>query len=301
VKRLLIVLLILAAFVLGIWTGRHLHQPEPIVGEVPLLDRDYYPEVISLIKSAESTIHIVMFELFFYPDYPDSKTNLLLAELVNAQSRGVDVRVCLEGGEEFLGEDFVEKQLRGYRYLEKHGVGVRVDPEGVTSHAKLLVVDGNRVVVGSTNWSYYALDRNAETNVLIRSAALASRFDDYFDKLWKRSSSLELEGPSEGSHPYEGESDITKLLRNPDGWDGKRMKVSGEVVDLEKKRSRSGNLYSTFSLSDDVGNWIKVFKWGHPEIENGDWIEAEGIFRREKRVGKYTFYNELEADLISRR
>jgi len=301
VKRVLIVLLILAAFIAGIWTGRHLHQPEPAVGEVPVLDRDYYPEVVSLIKSAENTVHILMFELFFYPDYPESKTNLLLSELVNAHSRGVDVKVCLEGGEEFLGEDFLEKQLRGYRYLEEHGIDVRVDSEGVTSHAKLLVVDGSGVVVGSTNWSYYALEKNAETNVFIRSVALASRFEKYFDRIWKRSSPLQLGSLSEGSRRFQGGSEIAKLLGDPDAWDGKRMKISGEVVDFENKRSRSGNLYSTFSLSDGVGNRIKVFKWGHPEIDNGDRVEAEGVFRREKRVGKYTFYNELEADIISRR
>lgn len=300
-KKVLISLLLLAVFLAGVWTGKYLHQPELPVGEVPVLDRDYYTQVISLIKSAESNVHILMFELFYYPEHPQSKTNFLLAELVNARSRGVDVKVCVEGGENYLGEDFLEKQLRGCGYLQEHGVDVRVDPKGITSHAKLLIVDEKAVVVGSTNWSYYALEKNSETNILIESTALASNFETYFDKIWKRSSPLNLGSPFGESRSLQGQSPIAKLLRNPDGWDGKRVRMPGSVVNLKKKRSRSGNLYSTFSLSDKEGNRVNVFKWGHPAIDDGEQIEVEGVFRKEKHVGKLIFYNELEAETISRK
>lgn len=296
-KRILIPVLLFAAFFSGIWTGRF-YQPSDTGIEVPVLDRDYYTEVLSLIKSAKSSVHILMFEIFYYPEYPESKTNLLLNELVNAQSRGLDVKVCMEGGEDYLGEEFWLKQLRAYGYLEDNGVEVRVDPKGITSHAKLLIVDSKTVILGSTNWSFYALEKNSETNILMESNSLAFSFESYFDRIWKSSSPLNLEDTLERSLELERQSPIAKLLMNPDDWDGERVRIYGEVINLKKRRSRSGNLYSTFYLSDKGGHRVKIFKWGHPKIDNGEHIEVEGVFRKEKRVGKLKFYNELEAEII---
>lgn len=294
-KKILFFVLILAAFLGGIWTGRHLSQPGYSGSEVPVLDRDYYDKALSLIRGADRTIHILMFELFYYPQHPESKTNILLQELVNAHRRGVNVKVCVEGGEDYLGEDFLRKQLRGYRYLKENGVEIRVDPKGVTSHAKLLIVDGRTVLLGSTNWSYHALEKNSETNVLVESPSLASSFEKYFNRIWKSSSTLNLEASLRSHSP------ISKILREPGSWDGKRVRISGEVAELKKRRSRSGNLYSTFYLSDGEGNRIKVFKWGHPDVDNGEQVEVEGVFKKEKRIGKLSFYNELEAETITRR
>jgi hypothetical protein len=299
-KRAIPVSLIIA-FLAGVWAGRRFYESPDTVLEVPIVDRDYYSEVISVIRNAQRSVHLLMFEIFYYPEFPGSKVNDLIDELANAHSRGVDVKVCLEGGEEFLGEDFLEKQLRAYERLREHGVQIRGDSRGITTHAKLLIVDERTVVIGSTNWSYYAVERNAEANVLIESPSLASDFEEYFDGIWKSATPITHDNPTQAPPVSKSASLIAKLLDDPEGWDGRTIKVPGEVIDLEHRRSRGGNLYSTFSVSDEAGNWLKVFKWGHPRIEDGDQVEVEGVFKREKRVGKYTFYNELEAETVTRK
>lgn len=301
VKRVLLLVLLLAAFFTGLCVGRYLYRPEPTVSEVPVLDRDYYASALSLIKNAEHSVHLLMFELFYYPEYQGSKTNTLLNELANAHSRGVEVKVCVEGGEDYLGEAFFKKQFRGCEYLDERGVEMRVDPEDVTTHAKLLIADRRTVLLGSTNWSYYAMEKNSETNILIESPSIASSFDKYFNRVWGSSSPLNSERSLDESRSSESQSPIAELLSDPDSWDEKRVTMSGEVVNLKKKQSRSGNLYSTFFLSDKEGNRVKVFKWGHPAIDNGKQIEVEGVFRKEKHVGKLTFYNEIDAESITQR
>ena len=47
------------------------------------------------------------------------------------------------------------------------------DPVTVTTHTKLLIIDGEISVVGSTNWTYSALEKNHEVSVLIRSPEVA--------------------------------------------------------------------------------------------------------------------------------
>ncbi len=276
-------------------------HPVRAVDVTPILDRDYYAEAISLIKNAKVSVHLLMFELFYYPEYEDSKTNLLLEELVKASSRGLAVRVCVEGGEDYLGQEFLKKQLRAYEYLCERGVETKVDPGEVTTHAKLLIADGKTVLLGSTNWSYYAMEKNSEVNISVQSSSLASSFRAYFDRIWEKSSLLNSEIQSRESLESEGRSPIAELLRNPSSWDGKKVKISGQIRSLKKRRSRSGNLYSTFSLSDREGNSVKVFSWGHPVIDNGEPVEVEGVFKREKHVGKLTFYNEIEAKTVTRK
>ena len=40
-------------------------------------DRDYFPAVHTLLNSAQSSIHISMFSLTYYLDYPNSNVNIL--------------------------------------------------------------------------------------------------------------------------------------------------------------------------------------------------------------------------------
>jgi phosphatidylserine/phosphatidylglycerophosphate/cardiolipin synthase-like enzyme len=46
-----------------------------------------------------------------------------------------------------------------------------------------MVVDGQLTLLGSTNWTYYALTNNHEAAVLIRSKEVAKELTDYFNRV----------------------------------------------------------------------------------------------------------------------
>lgn len=99
---------------------------------------------------------------------------------------------------------------------------------------------------------------------------------------------------------------IKQIFNNPDLFDKKEVIVEGTVSGLKMKISKAGNAYTTFSLIDQNYNSINVFIWGHEKInrqsiKNGDYVEIKGIFNKVKYVGKYKFYNEIEADDIRRK
>ena len=151
---------------------------------IEISDEDYFIHVHNSFGNARKSIHVVMFEMRYYSQYPDSHANQFLEDLVAAKKRGVDVKVILEGGESYMGDDFTEKQERAKEYLEKNGVEVKLDHKNKTTHAKLIIVDGEVVILGSTNWSHYGIDKNHEANVLINSKELAKDFEEYFKRLW---------------------------------------------------------------------------------------------------------------------
>ncbi|MBO8144203.1 MAG: hypothetical protein H0Z16_06450 [Thermodesulfobacterium sp.] len=87
---------------------------------------------------------------------------------------------------------------------------------------------------------------------------------------------------------------ISDILDHPDKYHLKTVQVKGKVLDVKHKVSKKGNEYTVFVLSDGKAS-IKVFTFGTPEINIGDVVKVEGIFYKVKHVGKYTFYNEIDA------
>jgi len=93
---------------------------------------------------------------------------------------------------------------------------------------------------------------------------------------------------------------IKEILNDPDFYHQKVVKVTGKIKNLRLKVSRKGNPYTTFRLMDKTGNSLKVFIWEHQDLKEGDLVEVTGVFKRIKRVGIYTFFNEIEAERIKK-
>ena len=92
---------------------------------------------------------------------------------------------------------------------------------------------------------------------------------------------------------------VEELLATPDRFDQKDVALTGKAEDVHPRTSRRGNEYTTFKLADGTGR-INVFIWGKLSITPGDQVNVRGIFQRVKRVGKYTFRNEVEASSVKR-
>src|SRR4030043_21649 len=141
-------------------------------------DAQYFKIAKKLIREARHSIQVMMFEMGYYDRNPNTPSNLLIKELINAKKRGVKVEVLLEVRE---GEDRTAKRNRHTgKILSDGGVEVIYDSLAKTTHAKGMVVDGQLTLLGSTNWTYHALTENHEVSVLIRSKEVAKELIDYF-------------------------------------------------------------------------------------------------------------------------
>ncbi len=87
---------------------------------------------------------------------------------------------------------------------------------------------------------------------------------------------------------------VKELLAEPDKWHGRAVVVSGMVSNLDERVSQKGNPYYTFRLADGSAS-LTVFSYGTPEVKDGSRIQVEGTFLKIKRVGKYTFQNQVDA------
>jgi len=162
-----------------------LHLPHAIglpAEDVQLVvDVQYFQVAKKMIQEAKHSIQVMMFEMGYYDQHPNTPSNLLIKELIDARKRGVKVEVILEVKE---GEDRTTQRNRHTgKILSEGRVEVIYDSLSKTTHSKLMVVDGQLSLLGSTNWTYYALTNNHEISVLIRSKEVAKELIDYFNRV----------------------------------------------------------------------------------------------------------------------
>jgi len=154
---------------------------------VPLPDGDgltvYASFLLDLIPRATSSVHVVLYRMSYYAGYRNSTVNALLDALIGAASRGLDVRVFLDDCSYY--PESAQANLAAAIYLSAHGIEVRFDSPKKTTHAKLVLIDGESVVLGSTNWNYYSIEKNIEADVaLLHIPPVASVYEAYFEALW---------------------------------------------------------------------------------------------------------------------
>lgn len=119
------------------------------------------------IRNAKKSIQIAM---FYFTD------DLLMAELAAAQARGVEIEAVWD----FRGwERFEDSEIDDALRL---GIGVVDALPGLTHH-KFAVIDGHKVLVGSTNWSDSGFFNNDENLLVLESPSMAAQFSQHFERL----------------------------------------------------------------------------------------------------------------------
>jgi cardiolipin synthase A/B len=124
-------------------------------------------DVLLLIDSAQHSIHVDMYIL---------TSEKVVDALISAHYRGVDVKVILE---ERTGANYLAfSRLRGA------GTGVCWASEAYKlSHPKMIIVDGQKALVGSHNLSNSALNSNREISLLVQGN-IVSTLISLFDSDW---------------------------------------------------------------------------------------------------------------------
>lgn len=155
----------------------------PVDGVYPINSRDYAPNAVKLFNMAEKTIKVIVYQARYYEEYndPNSSYNLMYTALKEAVKRGVDVSIIVDqsswnASSSVKNEEFAE-------FMREGGVKVYFEPPDITTHSKIVIVDTEYTIVGSTNWSFYALDRNHECSVIVKSVPVAEAYDKYFERL----------------------------------------------------------------------------------------------------------------------
>jgi len=127
--------------------------------------------VIKEIGQATQTIDIAMYYL--------SSAGIAKA-LVEAREHHVKIKIVLDQGQE------IEHSSKA-TYLIDHGFEIRYHLGFGLMHNKFAVIDGQRLITGSFNWTRTAEESNEENLLIIDDAATVARYAQRFNYLWDTS------------------------------------------------------------------------------------------------------------------
>jgi len=169
--------------------------------------RDWRPEVYEglLWSNSNSRKHMAWFidsaveRLDIqHPKYVDVA---ILDRIAAAAERGVKVHV-LCGGRHGISEWDVLDTFASLRTLRRVGVKVRKQ-KNLRLHAKLLIADSSRVLVGSMNIDRSAFDLRRELGITVEDATVVGRLKEVFDSDWHSSHHYEPPDPLDPSQHHE--------------------------------------------------------------------------------------------------
>jgi hypothetical protein len=153
-------------------------QPTSWIG---VLDGEgYAPAVLQLLQQSRTSVDLCVFHMAL-----GAETKALVSALADAAGRGVVVRVLLDRDR---NDDPYQSTLinsKARKVLEAGGVKVRQDAPNVLLHSKFMIIDGERAVLGSHNWSAGSLAGYDDTSVVLESRELAATLTARFLALWR--------------------------------------------------------------------------------------------------------------------
>ena len=115
---------------------------------------------------------------------------VIIEHLVRAKRRGVEVHVMARPPHKLKKDKLIEG-VSGLRILQD--VGVKIHKlKHVKLHAKVLLADGDRAIVGSINLAPGSFDSRRELAIEVRDEDVVSRIHDVLRHDWENSRPLDL-------------------------------------------------------------------------------------------------------------
>ena len=180
-KKLLLASAILLIIISIKWFNPCHSYAMPAENVVPLINEQYFYKVHKALGDAKKSIFCVMYLAKVYKNHPSGFSDTLISDLIHAHKRGVKIKVILDQNLQFWERNRRRKNIErkselAYKKLLKAGVPVFYDDRKQITHSKIIVIDEYVTILGSTNWTYYALNKNNEASILIESREVAKEF-----------------------------------------------------------------------------------------------------------------------------
>jgi phosphatidylserine/phosphatidylglycerophosphate/cardiolipin synthase-like enzyme len=108
-------------------------------------------KIIDEIDHSQKSIYVQAFEFTSKP---------IAKSLIRAKKRGIDVKVILD-------ESQIKSRYSVINELFQQDVPIWIDFKPAIAHSKVIIIDNQKIITGSYNFSYSAESRNAENLLII--------------------------------------------------------------------------------------------------------------------------------------
>lgn len=145
-----------------------------------LIDEDFLPQAIALITSAKSRIDIATFKAEITSKPRGLRLRQFFNLLYEKRSAGLTINFLINWNDERRVVPMAN--LCAIRELKLHKINVRVLHGGRCCHAKIILVDRDRAIIGSHNLSVRSCHNNFEVSYIIDDPADVVRLSAVYDR-----------------------------------------------------------------------------------------------------------------------
>jgi phosphatidylserine/phosphatidylglycerophosphate/cardiolipin synthase-like enzyme len=138
-----------------------------------LLDEEYKEKLYDELEDAEESIDVIMY-VFRMKSLEDDGWDPVqkIADLLKEQSeQGVNVNVLMSSSEDKSDSLYIDHKKTA-EYLEEAEVNTAIKLLPDKIHAKLVLIDGNKLFVGNHNWTWSSLTNNAEASTFFKGEGI---------------------------------------------------------------------------------------------------------------------------------
>jgi phosphatidylserine/phosphatidylglycerophosphate/cardiolipin synthase-like enzyme len=165
--------------------------PQTPVKVTPVITpENFHKEVLDLLRSATTSLRIEQ----QYIRGGQEAIEAMLEAIGEARSANPDLKIQIIVSPKFLTgenrENFFDAMGRFDFEFEQHWRFLS-SKHFVHCHNKLIIVDDEKVLLGSQNWSTTGVKTNREASLLVEHAGIATYFSEIFDADWRMSEPAE--------------------------------------------------------------------------------------------------------------
>jgi len=157
---------------------------EMITDSTIAVDRQIYPLISDVVNSTKKELCLAFFQMTLDENHLVGLPLSIFSSLKSRLDDGVNIKVILN--QKFANAIQRELNSKTIKLLKSVGIDVKwADPRSVV-HAKLIISDGEKAVVGSMNMTATSLADNFEVAVYLKSPLVKDVLSPYFENLWQR-------------------------------------------------------------------------------------------------------------------
>ena len=144
-----------------------------------VIDNQFIHQAIALVNQAVKEILISTFKIERTDKPRGRKIAELFDALVKKKESGVNVKLLFNWHDD--KKSVARTNLSAGQFLKNHGIEVRHLRNNRCCHAKSIIVDKEKAIIGSHNLSVRSLTANFEVSYLITDKAEAENLTSVFD------------------------------------------------------------------------------------------------------------------------
>jgi len=147
-----------------------------------IVDNEFLPQALALIESAKKSIDISTFKAEITSKPRGRHLSVLFDKLYEKKSQGLRVRFLINSHDD--RRVMPKTNLCAINNLKNHKVEVRALSHNRCCHAKILIVDTDKAIVGSHNLSVKSCHNNFEVSCIIVDPVLVCYLQALYDRVF---------------------------------------------------------------------------------------------------------------------